>query len=212
MATKSKSKDIVLRPHSKEMVKLLQSCGVPLQDMPSRQVLIDLEESLVKITPDIPGVVTRSISVGKQLTLAYQMQEHPLKNAGVVGISSFPSDLRAKYLAIYYMSLAIEEYRKGNKKPGRGMPVWHRVYGGFTDQLRDKPPNEIPCMLVIANVNLTSTPQKIEKVRDLLERYSEIPRIIVTGGEPCCSLFAHKLFYPMRAGLYLGPDNREREV
>jgi hypothetical protein len=92
------------------------------------------------------------------------------------------------------------------------MPLWYRVYGCLSDSLRDRPIQEMPCMLILSNVNEGSSNFKLEKVRDLLEKYSEIPRIVVTGGEPPCDLFANKLYYPMRAGFYIGPSNAIREV
>ena len=197
---------------NKDMEKTLVSRGVPPQDLPSRNTRIRVDESLVKIEPSIENVLSRTVSTGRQLKLLERYVEHPVRSSYTLCISSFPSDLRAKHLAIFLMSKAIEQHRLGHRKPGRGLPLWHRVYGGFGDVLRDKPVHEMPCMLIVSNVNIGSSQAMIEKVRDLLERYSEIPRIVVTGGEPPCNLFANKLFYPLHAGIYLGPDNRVKEI
>ncbi len=190
--------------------RILLARGVPGQDMPTKRTKINVADSLVKIEPDIPNSPIRNISVVKQLKVLQSLLDHPLRSSYTVGISSFPSDLRAKYLAIMIMNAAIDAY-KDSHKPGRGLPLWHRVYGGYSDTLRDKPIAEMPCMLVITNVGPESTPMKLEKVRDLLEKFSDIPRIVVTGKDPPCSIFANRLQFPMKAGFYIGPFNHVRE-
>jgi hypothetical protein len=206
------AKRIVIKSINKDLEKLLISRGVPPQDLPTKSTRVVVEESLVKIEPSIQNVISKPISISKQYKMLESLVEHPLRASYTIGIASFPSDARAKHLAIYLMSLACEHHRKGNHKPGRSYPLWHRVYGGFQDSLRDKPIQEIPSLLVISNVNASSSQSKLEKVRDLLEKFSEVPKIVVIGGEPPCNLFANKLYYPMKMGFYLGPDNRVREI
>ena len=186
------------------------SRGVPGQDMPTKRIHIDVAAALTKIEPDIPRSPTRNISVTKQYKVLSSILDHPLRSSYTIGISSFPSDLRAKYLAVMIMSAALDAY-KTSHKPGRGMPLWHRVYGGLQDTLRDRPIAEMPCMLIITNVGPDSTSMKMEKVRDLLEKFSDIPRIVVTGRDPPCNLFANRLQFPMKAGFYLGPPNLIQE-
>lgn len=63
---------------------------------------------------------------------------------------------------------------------------WHSVYGNPTDELRDNKEmfNKIKgsSLLVLSNIAVNSTAMKIEKVRDLLNMYSSIPRIVCVGG------------------------------
>jgi hypothetical protein len=206
----AKSKVPKITKFEKSMEKILISRGVPPQDLPSKNTRWDIEESLVKIEPDIPGIIARPINTTKQFKLVESLLEHPLRSS-TLGISSFPSDAKAKQLAILFMKLAVEQHYKRHK-PGRALPLWHRVYGGFSDPLRDKPIQEIPSLLIITNISLQSSSVKMEKVRDLLEKFSEVPKIVVTGGEPACNIFATKLHAPLKACIYLGPDNRIREV
>jgi hypothetical protein len=152
----------------------------------------------------------KAISVAKQYRALKSIIERPLVKPYTLGINSFPSDQRAKYLAIYIMSVAIDHYNK-HKRTSKALPLWHRVYGGYSDPLRDKPISEMPCMLIISNINDTSSNMKLEKVRDLLEKFSDIPRIVISGGEPPCNTFAQKLRYPMKVGLFLGPDSYIRD-
>lgn len=198
--------------NNRDLEKLLISRGVPQHDLPLKSTKIDVAESLVTIEPNVPNIMSRNVSVLKQYKVLKSYIEHPLRGSHTICISSFPSDLKAKHLAIHLMSIACEQHRAGHHKPGRALPLWYRVYGGFSNPLIDKPVQEVPSLLIISNVGTSSSQLKIEKVRDLLEKYSEIPKIVVTGGEAPCNLFANKFHYALRAGIYLGPDNRIREI
>jgi hypothetical protein len=204
---KVQEKPIVLRSLDKQKEKLLVSRGVPAQDLLfDKRIKIDVAESLIKIEQHMERMPVKAISVAKQYKALRSLIEKPLVKPYTLGIGGYPSDQRAKYLAIYLMSLAVDQYN-GQKKTGKALPLWHRVYGGYADSLRDKPLQEMPCMLIISNINDTSSTMKLEKVRDLLEKFSDIPRIVVSGGEPPCNTFAQKLRYPMKIGLFLGPDS-----
>ena len=91
------------------------------------------------------------------------------------------------------------------------MPLWHKVYGGYQDTLWDRHSDEKPSLLIISNVVDGAGNVKIEKTRDLLEMYSHIPRIVVMGGQDPLTFFGTKLYYPINAGLYLGPKNKIEE-
>ena len=200
-----------LKAFDRERQRLMITRGVPPQDFMPRRLSIDVADSMVKMEPNIPRTLPKPISAVKQYRSFETLLEHPLRTSYSVGIGSFPSDMRAKYLAQHLMSAAIDYHLK-QRKGTRSLPLWHRVYGGLTDTLRDKPIQDMPCMLIISNVNAGSSNFKLEKVRDLLEKYSDIPRIVVTGGEPPCDLFANKLFAPCRYALYIGPDNRDKSI
>lgn len=203
--------EILIRGFSRERQRLLVSRGVPGQDLVPNRSNIDVSECLVKIEPNIPRIMPKLLTVGKQYRALAKIMESPLRSSYTLGIGSFPSDLRAKHLAQMIMSAAIDQYLE-HRKPGRALPLWHRVYGGLSDNLRDKPIHDMPCMLIISNVTDGSSNYKLEKVRDLLEKFSEIPRIVITGGQPPCDLFGNKLFMPLRSALFLGPDNRIKEL
>jgi hypothetical protein len=62
---------------------------------------------------------------------------------------------------------------------------WHPIYGGLSDYLRDTDnPPELKGirLLVLSNVDENSIDYKIEKTRDILDKYSHIPRILCVGG------------------------------
>jgi hypothetical protein len=62
---------------------------------------------------------------------------------------------------------------------------WHSIYGGLSDNLRDteNPPELKDCrLLILSNVDANSIEFKLEKTRDILDKYSHIPRILAVGG------------------------------
>lgn len=206
-----REKNITITALGREREKLLISRGVPGQDLIPKKMKLGVEELLVKMEPNIPNSTPKPIAVQRQYKALVALLENPLRRPYAIGIGSYPSDLRAKYLALMLMNAAVDAHIK-HRKPGRAFPLWHRVYGGLSDSLRDKPIQEIPSMLILVNVNSGSSNYKLEKVRDLLEKFSDVPRIVVSGGEPPCDLFANKLYFPMKAGVYIGPSNLVREV
>jgi len=98
-------------------------------------------------------------------------------------------------------------------KMGRSSPLWHRVWGGNYVSLRDtKVPEKQPCLLVISNISSTSTREKLEKVRDLIVKHPNIPKILIvsTATNPC-KYVMDNLFLPVQNFLYLSPQVRVTE-
>lgn len=201
---------------SKNRQKLLIQQGVDYNSFMRRNKKFDVSEALVKIQTEIPGVVSKTVSVKKQLKTLEGIIQRPLLSNPVIGISSYPSDLRAKNLALYLMNLAMDYYLASNSRRIRtkSYPLWHRVYGGFGDHLRDTSDrsDSYPCFLVITNCDVNSSNIKLEKIRDLLDRYSDIPRLVVCSDCDPLTYFSTKLHYFVTAGFYLGPDSYLREV
>lgn len=199
--------ELILRHLPKDREKLLVSRGVPQADLIHGASTFDVVPNLVKYETDIPGMQPKTVGTAKQLKALASLVENPIRSSYAIGINSFPSDLLAKHLAIHIFDLACKSWALKHK-PGRTLPVWHRVFGGLNDQLRDKTSEEIPSLIVISNINDSSSAYKLEKVRDLLEKYSHVPRIVVMSAKDPITFFATKLHYPINAGFTLGPNNR----
>jgi hypothetical protein len=199
---------------SKNRQRQLLSRGVDYNSFMRKNSKFDLCDSLVRIQTEIPGVVTKTVSVKKQLKLIDSLVQRPLAANPVIGISSYPSDLRAKNLALYLMNRAFDYYLTSSSRRirNKAYPLWHRVYGGFGDSLRDTTDKDPPCFLVIANCDVNSTPVKLEKIRDLLDKYSDIPRVVVSSSCDPLTFFATKLHFLITVGFYLGPELCYREV
>jgi hypothetical protein len=106
-------------------------------------------------------------------------------------ISSEPSDIKAKVLAKNILQVALDNGVRGK---------WHTIIGGYKDELRDKvkPVN----LLVLSNVPYNATDVKLEKLRDILELYHGVPRIVVTTGCEPIEFFNH-LGLPLNYGLWI---------
>ncbi len=203
---------IALRPLSSLHKKRLQARGVPGQDFMSPGLGFDVDEFIVSMEPEIPGTNNRVISRRKQLRNLNRILRNPLGiGPYTLGIASYPSDSRAKWLAQEIMKRAMTQYLDSRQSFGvRAQPLWHRVFGSYRDPLRDDPTSR-PAMLIIANVHDEASSIKMEKVRDLLELYSDIPRIVVSGGVASIDTFAFRLNYPLNFSAYIGPSNLIQE-
>lgn len=202
---------LILKVLPKDREKLLTSRGVSPADFIHGKERFDVIPNLVKYDVELPRMPGRAVGTAKQIRALESICTNPLRSSYVLGISSFPSDALAKYLAIHIFNAAQAAWVRRHK-PGRSMPLWHRVFGGLGDPLRDKPVDETPSLLVISNINEASSAHKLEKVRDLLEKYSMVPRIVVLSGADPLTFFAQKLYYPINAGLMIGPPNRVDET
>lgn len=203
---------LMVTPLGRDYEKILRSRGVPGGDFMHTRDGFDAGEALCPYETNIWGMPPKTISIIKQERALERVLENPLSTNYVMGISSFPSDAMAKHLAITLMMRACEKWASSARQRGRIMPTWHRVFGGFHDQLRDSKGDEKLSMLVISNVNELSSAYKLEKVRDLLEKFSEVPRIVVLSGEDPISFFANRLHFPINIGLRIGPTNRIKEL
>lgn len=166
--------------------------------------------AISQFKPKIENVKAKTIGVEMQHDWLDEIFADPLKPRTIC-ISGFPSDIRAKCVAAKIFEQACIQYMQMSQKDkrGRSLPKWHRVLGNYHDPIRDAQANRInPSMLIISNVNMDSTNMKLEKVRDLVDSFPDIPRIIVTGGCTPVDFFQHKLYYPLDASIYVGPNNR----
>ena len=202
---------LILKHLPKEREKLLLSRGVPQADLIHGAATVDVLASLTKYETNIPGVHSKLVSAQKQVRALDSILGNPLRGSYTVCINSFPSDLLAKNLATHIFSRAIDSWHKRHK-PGRTLPLWHRVFGGLNDVLRDRHTDDVPSLLIISNVNESSSAHKLEKVRDILEKYSHVPRIVVSSGSDPITFFTTRLHYPLHAGIHLGPQNRIKEL
>lgn len=189
--------------------KILKSRGVDGMCFAGKRNAFQFDVSAVRIKPDIPGTIVKGLSVKHQVRSFSKLIEHPLRGSPMIGIGSFPSDLRAKMLAVNIMDSAIsfqDSNLKNKRLNRRDYPMWHKVYGGLGDNLRDIGTSSSPSMIVLSNVDADSTAHKIEKVRDILEKFPNIPRLVVISGCDPMWFFAQKLHLPMDNGFYIGPD------
>lgn len=135
----------------------------------------------------------------EQVEILEELLSEPLYGNPLITISSFPTDLRAKQTALHVFRNAIEQSTNTAKKP-----YWITLYGDRIDYAKIKARR--PSMLFFSNVVMDSTPFKVEHLRDLCEMFPDIPRIIVTGGDPdATELSVKRLRLALNGAISIGP-------
>jgi hypothetical protein len=192
-----------------ERVKTLRARGVDGHPFALLRQPFLLDYALESISPLVPEWLPESFalpgtSVKRQAAGITRLLANPLHGSPIIGIGSMPTDTRAKFLAMSIMDAAITQQASGAHK-GKAMPLWHPVTGGYYDPLRDDKGDHRPncSMLIITSVGRDSTSVKIEKVRDLLEIYHNIPRIVVVNGCDPVTFFADKIRMGLRYAFLL---------
>ena len=162
--------------------KVMRSMQVPKDLMGKRP--FDLENHVISWRSEIDGMVTKNIRQRAQLECFDKLIAKPFSSPYTIAISSFPNDAKAKQVAAMIICRAANLHLRSlapRVALHKELPLWHTVYGGWNDKIRDAPeanrPN--PSLLVLSNLTDDSTTVKLEKARDLLEMYNDIPRIVV---------------------------------
>lgn len=145
---------------------------------------------------------SRVISAEKQLDSLANFKATPCDNVIYV-VSANPDDMKAKYFAAYLATIH-QAHLKHNANIR-----WESVYGGYTNKLLTS--EEQFSMLILSGLAINSTPAKIEKARDLIERFSTLPRIVCVAGEDPISFAATKLHLPCHAIAYF-PSSISKSV
>lgn len=109
-------------------------------------------------------------------------------------VSGNPDDMQAKYFAAW---LAMK-HMEAVKFP---KVVWEPLYGDFRNPLIKERDRSIT-LIVISNLCLNATNVKLEKARDILEFYDNVPRIVVAAGTDPITFMSSKLFLPTQAVTY----------
>jgi hypothetical protein len=144
-------------------------------------------------TSSVEGLKPKHIESEQQLEWYQKILDDPFK-PWCFCITSDPNDRAAKLAAAFIMQRALQVQHDR-------LPLWHDLMGGFVNPLLNEEVSR-PSLLVISNVLPNSTAVKFEKLRDLLEYHSRIPRIVVSSGENPFSFF-QKMYYPLNGCVYL---------
>lgn len=146
------------------------------------------------------------IGLGEQIESFKEIWNNPISDPPYIyTISSIPNELQGQMLALKILLRAVKFLKYKEAK-------WHPVYGGYRkDDLIDNEKDIDIGFLVLTNVVENSTVNKIEKLRDILTLYSNIPRIIVTSGIDPVSFMSEKIKMPTQYVAYIG-RNRMKGV
>lgn len=138
-----------------------------------------------------------------------QLWDDPYLGPYTLCISSSPSEVMAQMTAMRLFLRAIAATRKHSLP---GVPRWHTIYGGWGDKLRDEERDREINFLVLDNVVSDSTATKIEKLRDILKRYGDIPKVIVTSSESPIDFMSTTLKMGVNFALWLGFKRKQNNV
>lgn len=127
----------------------------------------------------------------KSLLMYIKNPETPM----IYGVSGNPDDSKAKYFAAYLIDLHIKHLKADAN------PVWATLYGGFDNPWLNSEKAD-PTLLVISNLTPNSTTTKLEKARDLIEAFPDIPRIVVVAGMDPMSFLTTRLHVPVNGLAY----------
>lgn len=129
----------------------------------------------------------------------------------IYGVSGAPDDTKAKLFAAYLLSIHLAKVKDARVE-------WAVLYGGFENPIMRKYDKEHgdeerdPTILVISNLTPNATTVKLDKARDLIERFQKIPRIVVSAGEDPISFHSTKLYTPINALAYFSETLLRRRV
>ena len=183
--------------------KHLITRGLPRDILRSRP--FQLEHFTSTLVSEVDGLKRKKVLKSAQLDHFAAIYDKPFGTPFLYIIGSQPNDGKAKQVAAALMEHATSGQLQGKftrSTRGRQTPLWHMLTGGWHDRLRDGADDQ-PSMLILSNVTVTSTNAKLEKLRDLLEMYAHIPRVVVVTGEDPLSFANTKLFLPVNHVLHL---------
>lgn len=151
--------------------------------------------------------------VSKQLDNLLVTYKDPVSDPYLFIIGSRFDAVRAQCVALSVFRRALKVHMEAPEDTPH-VPYWHYVTGSSYDPLRDNKDyrsnlNAIS-FLVIDNISYNSPPNLVQKVRDLLRMYEEIPiLLIISGGNPLEFSYTQLFRRPNRL-VYL--DRKERQI
>lgn len=190
-----------------DRAKHMQSLGVDPQLLWGDKDEYDITEAVQDFKPRSSYFKGKVVPVKDQLDYFAHLMDNPLEvEPRITVLSSFPSDHRAKMAALNVFSNAVEDTAGKVAKP-----LWVTLYGDRFDydKLKAKRPN----FLVITNVTMESTSYKLERLRDILEMFPKIPRVVVTGGniDPV-ELFTSRVHLSVAGAVSIGPTHVVKNI
>lgn len=143
---------------------------------------------------EIQGMKPKSFNQQMQLDTLQEYLDNP-NRAGIFGVASSPNDGQAKLMAGWMMQyhLLIDHNNR---------PVWTDVHGQYGSEFLEH--ERVNCTLIVLNnLGPGNTVIKREKTRDILERYCDLPIIIVVNGSDPFTYVTRDLNKPMNGLLWL---------
>ena len=166
----------------------------------SKQVLSRASFKLMKMLRPITVATANSsrlISHKEQYDDYMTIWNDPFHGPYIYTIASTPHDMHAQMVACNLFLHVLQNHTS--------QAIWHPIYGNaFNDIVLQ---DDIPFM-ILSNVPFNMTRNKIERLRDILTQYSNIPRIIVTTGADPVNFMWDRLGMDVEYVAYLGDKSK----
>lgn len=204
--------ELIIRPSfTKNIEDLMLARGLDRLVLANKRSSFDLVHAITPFKPSVEAVRSKMMGPAGQLNTAKRLLDNPLKVNGLYVVNSFPTDLRAKIFASLIMKRGIERWLEmtPQERKGQSQPMWVRIMGGYGDHdfiknLKAAKPN----LLIITNINDESTQVKVERLRDVLEAFDDIPRVVVTAGSDPVTFMMKRVFYPLVGVVRIGSNEK----
>lgn len=193
---------LITGKHSSDVSRTLMGLGVDPTTLFHTSDEFELETSILQIKTSVSDTKDTIISIEQQVDLVRALLENPLGRSYVCAISCYPTDVRSKVLGSELMRATWEASSQLGAGTKRQRPMWITLTNRFYDY--DALVAKKPCALFISNVTDDMTSQKFERLRDLLEVFSTIPRFVMLGSrEDPLTLFANRIRYSVHYPIML---------
>lgn len=159
---------------------VLRGLGVDPRTLYHASDAFDVRDALFDFSTEVNGTTRSTCSAETQFDKLERLFANPMGGNYCAFICGYPTDARAKMLGAELLKRCWDEGRASpDPVARRRRPLWYTLHNSYVnyEALREKNPS----VLFISNVTDDSTPQKMERLRDLLEMFSGIPRVVMFG-------------------------------
>lgn len=119
-------------------------------------------------------------------------------------VAGSPDDEMAKYFAAYLADIHVQRLGINSDV------VWEPVFNGFDNPIIKSV--TMPSLIVLTNLSVKSNHLKYDKAKDVIERFSSIPKIVVVAGEDPISFAAQRLHVPAHGIAYFANAKASKNV
>jgi hypothetical protein len=180
-----------------QYIEYYQKRGVPTGIL-FKPALDNLVDHLTTIRYEVNGD-PKKVTVAKQQEFMKEMLD--LSDPYLAVVSGETDDSFSSQIALIQCAqmMLLDSTRKF---------YWHSLTGAFKDKIRDDEVLQADVysshLLIISNIAKNSTNVKLEKLRDICEMYSHIPKIVVLAGVNPMEFCRTQLFIKPTYALYSG--------
>jgi hypothetical protein len=181
---------------------------------------IDLTDHLRRFTFERANSTPKTVDSQQQITMFRELYKKPLASTPLAILSCLTDKRLTQIVGLAFFRAAFSEYYHQHLALNSHFtqPYWHHLQGGKWDPWRDdgkiadrgiRARIGCPCFLILDGLTVDASVEKWEKAQDLLDEFSNLPRIVLAAGA-LPALIAAKLYtqpkYVLNLVAHAGPD------